>query len=62
MTTRRSWRPWAKPFAARCSAAARVTVAGYAPDVHLAILDRFSGEGLDMAFPTQTIYTHKASA
>lgn len=31
-------------------------------EINLAILDRFTAEGLDMAFPTQTIYTHKASA
>ncbi len=31
-------------------------------DVNLAILERFTAEGLDMAFPTQTIYSHAVSA
>lgn len=31
-------------------------------EINLAILDRFTAEGLDMAFPTQTIYSHKVSA
>lgn len=31
-------------------------------DINLAILDRFNAEGLEMAFPTQTIYTQPAAS